>query len=155
MDNVVPLLVAIPLGVAFVMPLANCVGPRLCDALSNLAFVVLLLMCVSLSGRELNYQMGAWARPIGIELRVDGLTTLMLLVINGLALIVTLYSVAYLKRFTARHRYYSLLMFLVAGTNGVVLTGDLFNLYVFMEITAIASYALVAYEGEHEDPNAT
>ncbi len=39
-------------------------------------------------------------------------------------------------------------MFVVAGTNGVVLTGDLFNLYVFMEITAIASYALVAFGGE-------
>ena len=41
-------------------------------------------------------------------------------------------------------------MFLVAGTNGVALTGDLFNLYVFMEITAIASYALVAFTGEDE-----
>ncbi|NIP86976.1 MAG: NADH/ubiquinone/plastoquinone (complex I), partial [Planctomycetales bacterium] len=42
-----------------------------------------------------------------------------------------------------------------AGTNGVVLTGDLFNLYVFMEITAIASYALVAFEGEDEDLEAS
>ena len=155
MDNIVPMLVAIPLGIAFVMPLANRVGSWLCDALSNLALFVLLLMCVLLSGREVIYNMGAWARPLGIELRVDGLTTLMLLVINGLALIVALYSVAYLRRFTARHRYYTLLMFLVAGTNGVVLTGDLFNLYVFMEITAIASYALVAFEGKHEDLEAS
>ncbi len=47
----------------------------------------------------------------------------------------------FMQRYTSLHRYYSLLMFLVAGTNGVALTGDLFNLYVFMEITAIASYA--------------
>lgn len=150
MNDLVPLLVAIPLGVAFLIPLAIR-NPRLVDVVSNLALFGLVLLSLSLQGHEIIYHMGGWPTPNGIDLRVDGLTTLMLLTINGLALIVGIYSVAYLQRFTARHRYYSLLLFMVAGMNGVVLTADLFNLYIFMEIATIASYALVAFGGEDED----
>ncbi len=151
MNNLVPLLVVIPLGVGFLIPLAIRLHPRLADLLSNLAFFGLVSLSLSLTGHEIIYHMGGWPTPLGIDLRVDSLTTLMLLTINGLALIVGLYSVAYLQRSTSRYQYYSLLMFVVAGTNGVVLAGDLFNLYVFMEITAIASYALVAFDGKSED----
>jgi multicomponent Na+:H+ antiporter subunit D len=150
MNNLVPLLVAIPLGVGFLIPLAVRLNPRLSDVLSNLTLLGLLAISLSLTGDELTYQMGGWPTPEGIQLRVDDLTSLMLLTINGLALIVGLYSVVYMQRYTSLHGYYSLVMFLVAGTNGVALTGDLFNLYVFMEITAIASYALVAFAGEDE-----
>ena len=52
-------------------------------------------------------------------------------------------NVLKMERFTSKGRYYSLFLFMVAGMNGVVVTGDLFNLYVFMEIASIASYALV------------
>ena len=150
MNNLVPLLVAIPLGVGFLIPLAVRLHPRLADVLSNLALAGLFLVSLALVGDETIYQMGGWPAPEGIELRVDDLTTLMLLTINGLALIVGLYSVLYTQGYTSRHAYYSLVMFLVAGTNGVAVTGDLFNLYVFMEITAISSYALVAFAGEDE-----
>ena len=86
MHNLVPLLVAIPLGVAFFVPLAIRLDPRLADVLSNLTFSALLVLCLSLPGREFIYHMGAWPTPNGIDLRVDGLTTLMLLTINGLAI---------------------------------------------------------------------
>ena len=150
MSNVVPMLVAIPLGAGFLIPLASRWNPRLADVLGNLTLVVLACLSLSLTGHEIVYHMGGRSTPVGIDLRVDDLTTLMLLTINGLALIVGLYSVVFMQQFTSRDRYYSLLMLLVAGTNGVALTGDLFNLYVFMEITAIASYALVAFTGEDE-----
>jgi multicomponent Na+:H+ antiporter subunit D len=155
MNNLVPLLVAIPLGMAFLIPLAVRISPRLIDALGNLTLLGLVALCLRLQGCEIVYHMGAWPTPNGIDLRVDGLTTLMLLTINGLAFIVGLYSVAYLQRFTSRYRYYSLFLFMVAGMNGVVLTGDLFNLYVFMEIAVIASYALVAFGGKHEELEAS
>ncbi len=150
MNNLVPLLVAIPLGMGFLIPLAVRLHARLPDVLANVAFLAMFVLSVSLMGHESVYHMGGWSTPIGIDLRIDALTNLMLLVINGLALLAGLYSVAYLDRYTARHRYYSLFLFVVAGTNGVVLTGDLFNLYVFVEITAIASYPLVAFGGEDE-----
>jgi multicomponent Na+:H+ antiporter subunit D len=56
-----------------------------------------------------------------------------------------------MTRYTAKGRYYALFLLMVAGMNGVVLTGDMFNLYVFMEIAAIASYALVAFGCQHDE----
>ena len=57
--------------------------------------------------------------------------------------------------YTDKPKYYGLLMLMIAGMNGVVLTGDLFNMYVFLEIAAIASYALVAFGTEHEELEAS
>ena len=150
MNNLIPLLVAIPLGVAFAIPLVFR-RPRLADLVTTSTLVVLSGVCVALQGQEFVYHMGAWPTPVGIDLRVDSLTTLILLMINVLALIVSIYSWSYLNSFTSRHRYYSLMLFQVAGMNGVVLTADLFNLYVFLEIASIASYALVAFAGADED----
>lgn len=150
MYHVVPLLVAIPLGAAFLMPLA-CRRPRVADVTSNLVLLALAVLSWTLVGEEIVYHMGAWPTPNGIDLRVDGLTTLMLLTINLLALVVAFYSVAYLCHYTERHHFYTLLLLMVAGLNGVVLTADLFNLYVFMELATIASYALVAFGGKDED----
>lgn len=154
MNHLVPLLVAIPLGVAFLIPLAMR-KPIVVDVVSNLTLLGLVVLSFFLRGHEITYHMGAWPTPNGIDLRVDDLTTLMLLTISVLALVVGLYSISYLQRFTARYRYYSLVLFLVGGMNGVVLTADLFNLYVFMEIATIASYALVAFGGEDEDYEAS
>ncbi len=75
--------------------------------------------------------------------------------VNVVGLAATLFSVDYMERYTSKFRYYSLFLFMVAGMNGVVLAGDLFNLYVFMEIAAIASYALVAFGCEHEELEAS
>jgi multicomponent Na+:H+ antiporter subunit D len=50
-----------------------------------------------------------------------------------------------MKSYTGLPKYYSLFMLMVAGMNGVVLSGDLFNLFVFLEVASIASYALVAF----------
>ena len=79
----------------------------------------------------------------------------MLLVVNVVSFASTLFSVRYMERFTAAHRYYSLFLLMVAGMNGVVLTGDLFNLFVFLEIASIASYALVAFGCEQDELEAS
>jgi multicomponent Na+:H+ antiporter subunit D len=151
MSNLVPLIVAIPLGMGLLIPLLSRYHRSLTAILSNLVFFLLLVLSALLVGcEEFTYHVGGWPSPSGIELRIDQLTILLLITTNSLALIVGLYSTAFLQPFDSFHRYYSLLMFLVAGTNGVTVTGDLFNLYVFMELTAIASYALVAFGGQDE-----
>ncbi len=96
------------------------------------------------------YVVGGWTPPIGIVLVVDGLSSLMILTVAVISLACTLYSVRYMDRYTARPKYYALFMLMVAGMNGAVLTGDVFNLFVFIEIAAICSYALVAF-GCHEE----
>ncbi|MGI9335447.1 MAG: complex I subunit 5 family protein [Gammaproteobacteria bacterium] len=151
MQALIPLFVAVPLAVAFVMPWAGRWRPWVADWLANATLVCLVTLTFASLGTRGIYHMGGWPTPIGIDLRLDPLASLLLFAINLVGLTAALYSVEYMRRYTAKHRYYSLFLFLVAGMNGVVLAGDLFNLYVLMEIAAVASYALVAFGCEHEE----
>ncbi len=155
MNNLVPLLVAIPMGMGFLIPLARRWHERLSDVLSCIALLITVCISFALVGREMTCHMGGWPTPIGIDLKVDPLAVLLLLITNGLALLVGVYSAGPGALPASRYQYYSLFMFLVAGTNGVAISGDLFNLYVFIEITAIASYALVAFDGQDESLEAS
>jgi multicomponent Na+:H+ antiporter subunit D len=60
-----------------------------------------------------------------------------------------------MTHYTAKWKFYSLLMLMLAGMNGILITGDMFNAYVFLEIASIASYALVAFGTEHEELEAS
>lgn len=150
-----PLFIAIPLAAAFLLPMLARGRPVLADCLANGTLAVLAIMAVTSVGRESVYHMGAWPTPIGIDLRLDPLASLMLLTVNVVALTAALFSVEYMRTYTDKHRYYALFLLLVSGINGVILTGDLFNLYVFMEIAAVASYALVAFGGGREELEAS
>ncbi|HIE04514.1 MAG TPA: monovalent cation/H+ antiporter subunit D family protein [Candidatus Latescibacteria bacterium] len=156
MDQILPLLVAIPLGAAFLIPILVRVWRRFPDILGNLSTLALLVMSLLLVGREPStYYMGGWRPPLGINLVADGLSVLLLIVISSIAFCATLFSIPYMEKYTSKSRYYSLFMLMVAGMNGVVLTGDMFNLYVFLEIASIASYALVAFGTEAEELEAS
>jgi len=153
--NIIPLFVAIPLGAAFILALLG-KKETVSDILVNSAALCLAILSIVLipflrDNGVFVYTMGGWLPPKGINLVLDGLSLLMLIVINSIAFFATLYSVSYMKRFTAKSRFYSLFMLMVAGMNGVVLTGDFFNLFVFLEIASIASYALVAFGVEAEE----
>ncbi len=151
----VPLFIAIPLAAAFLLPVLARGRPTLADLLANGTLAALALMAGGTLGAETVYHVGAWPTPIGIDLRLDALTSLMLLAINGVGLAAAIYSVDYMRRYTDKPRYYALFLLLVAGMNGAVLTGDLFNLYVFMEVAAVASYALVAFGCGHQELEAS
>jgi len=86
---------------------------------------------------------------------VDGLTQLLLVTVNLIALMACIFSLSYMQRFTRPSLYYSLFLLMLAGMNGAVLAGDLFNLYVFIEVAAIASYGLVAFGCESEELEAS
>jgi len=146
-----PFFVAIPLAAAFVLPLLERRRAATPHLLANAALALLAGLSVIALGREGSFAMGGWDAPVGIRLRYDGLSSLMLLLVNGIALLVGLYSVEFMARYGSIARYYGLLLFMVTGMNGAVLAGDLFNLYVFIEIAGVASYALVAFGREAED----
>lgn len=92
------------------------------------------------------YYFGGWEPPIGIEFVLDGLSGFFITVINSVAFLVLLHSAKVGKREFPGKRmaYYALAMLMMLGFNGMVLTGDLFNLYVFLEISSLASYALIS-----------
>ncbi len=150
-----PLFIAIPLAAAFLMPLVARGRPGVGDYITSGTLAALGILAVASIGVQSTYHMGAWPTPIGIDLRLDPLASLMLIVVSVVALTSAVYSVDYMRRFTQKHHYYSLLLLLVAGMNGVILAGDLFNLYVFMEVAAVASYSLVAFGRSREELEAS
>ncbi|MFA5778836.1 MAG: proton-conducting transporter membrane subunit [Elusimicrobiota bacterium] len=129
------------------------------DWLSSVtAFVLLVLAGViifTLNGGAVVYHMGGWVSPLGVDLVLDGFSALMLIVVNLIGFLSMLYSVEYMKKFTAKAKFYILHLFLIAGLNGIVLSGDIFNFYVFMEMVAFSSYALVAFGVEQQDLEAS
>ncbi|MDF1562032.1 MAG: monovalent cation/H+ antiporter subunit D family protein [Deltaproteobacteria bacterium] len=101
----------------------------------------------------LSHHLGGWPPPWGIELRVDNLSAVMVLLVNLLSWLVLLFSHRGLpERLKSRaHFFYSLYLLFTMGMSGFVMTGDLFNLYVFLEVIALTGYALVAV-GDPEAP---
>lgn len=140
-----PLFIAIPIGAAFIIPLLPRRWSAAPDLIGNAVMALLTTMAFAAIGSRGIYHMGGWESPLGIDLRLDGLSVLMLITIGVIGLAATIFSVKYMERYTSKYRYYTLFLLMVAGMNGVVLTGDIFNLFVFMEIAAISSYALVAF----------
>ncbi len=99
-----------------------------------------------LGGEALNYELGGWSPPIGIELRVDMLSALMIVLLAAVSVVVSIHA-----RLSVRHElgdketpFYSLLLIMLVGLSGMVLTGDLFNLYVFFEVSSLSGYSLMA-----------
>ena len=140
--------VAIPLAAAFLVSFVR--HRRIADTIALAATGSLVLKSLAGLGppRIVTDWLGGWdpaVQPIGISLVHDGLTALILVTIAAVSFTATLYSVSYMDRYTAKGKYYALFLLMVAGMNGVALAGDIFNLYVFLEIASISSYALVAF----------
>jgi len=151
----IPLFVALPLAVSLLIQLVARGRPVRAEWLANATMLALVLMTCYAIGRSGLYHMGGWPTPIGIDLRLDALANLLLLAVSLVGFAVALYSVDYMRRFTARGHFYSLFLLMVTGMNGVILAGDLFNLYVFLEVAAVASYSLVAFGCAHEELEAS
>jgi len=159
-SNLLPLFVAIPLGSAFLVSLLGKKLRGFPDTFSNLAtFSLFTLSLLSLPlTKQLGtivYKVGGWIPPIGICMVLDSLTSFMLVTINLVAFLVTIYSINYMEKYTAKWKFYTLFLLMLAGMNGIVVTGDMFNLFVFLEIGAISSYALVAFGVEQEELEAS
>ncbi len=89
------------------------------------------------------YLLGGWKAPFGIVLVLDRLSAVMLLLNAVLALTSLVYALARWKKMGPH--FQSLFQFLIMGINGAFLTGDLFNLFVFIEVLLAASYGLVLH----------
>lgn len=161
---IIPMFVIIPLSTAFLISLIGRFVKRvviidIIAAVSSSALLVLSLSGIKLlagsAGGLLVYKVGGWAPPFGICMVMDRLTVFMLLTVNLIAFLVAVFSASYMERYTDKPKFYTLFFLMVTGMNGLIATGDLFNLYVFLEIASIASYALVAFGTEAEELEAS
>jgi multicomponent Na+:H+ antiporter subunit D len=150
-----PLLIVIPLGTAFLIPIIARKKGFIADMLGSGATLAILVLSILLFRYKGVYSIGGWEPPVGISWVQDGFSNLMLVIVSLISFCATLFSIQYMKRYTSKYKYYSLFLLMVTGMNGVILTGDMFNLFVFLEIAAVASYALVAFGGEHEELEAS
>ena len=117
-------------------------------AASLLAFAIAIAMTMAvLDGGTFTYRMGSWPAPYGIELGVDRFSALLLLIVTGassFALLAARRSVDADIDESRQPLFYSAWLLALAGLCGIPVAADAFNIFVFMEISSLASYVLVA-----------
>ena len=151
------LVVILPLITAFLIPLIGWWRKKYCLYISILSILsvfiisIYLLNSVMASG-VVCYDLGGWEPPYGIEYVVDLLSIFMIILIAFISLVIAIYSKKSVEKELSDNivAFYTLFMLLIAGLLGIVITGDLFNLYVFLEISSLTAYALIAV-GEKRD----
>ena len=148
------LILLVPLATALVIPfleLWKARGARTLTLLAILASLFFSATCLwqSLQSGPIHYHLAGWAPPTGIELVLDPLSGFMATLVSGMGLLAAFYSGPYLTGWSARRvgTFYTVYCLLVVGLQGIVITGDLFNLYVFLEISSLAAYALLSQGG--------
>ncbi|MGC0272410.1 complex I subunit 5 family protein [Pseudactinotalea sp. Z1739] len=148
MGGVLPALVLAPLAGAVVLAL---VPPRwrpwltVTLGLGITAMAVAVVLDVA-SGSQVQYRMAGWRAPLGIELRVDALSALMLAMTALVSVLVLLYATG-TSRVRGSEAFWPLVAMLWSGLNAVYVTADLFNAYVALELMGLAAVALVVLGG--------
>ncbi|MFH1542747.1 MAG: NADH-quinone oxidoreductase subunit M [bacterium] len=149
MTNAPILIVTIPLVAAFLIHLTKYTKIRrgaeivAFSAVASAATILFLQAKEIFTGQIINYNLGGWPVPLGINLQIDGLSFFFAALILGVSLLILTYS---LGTYLYARRYYSLLLIAIAAILGIILTRDIFNMYVFFELLAVASYVLITYK---------
>ncbi|MHC1593050.1 MAG: monovalent cation/H+ antiporter subunit D family protein [Methermicoccaceae archaeon] len=141
---------------AFLTPLLGLVNKKLCNPWSTVVTAVqlalsLLLLHTVMKGGSISYWLGGWEPPWGIEYYVDLLNAFVLVIVAFVCFSVSIYA----RRSNEAEvpgkeiPFYTVYLLLTTGMLGIVVTGDIFNLYVFLEIASLAAYALIAVGDRH------
>ena len=122
-------------------------GIQIAGAFANACIV--LDKVISSGGKTWHYWMGGWAPPVGIEFALDPLNSILAVVVTFISMMVALYSRPFVKDEDWLHvgGYYTLFGLLTVGLSGMIITGDVFNLYVYLEIMSLSGYGLIALGG--------
>ena len=149
LTNLPALLVVVPLLLAPFSALLPIAGLAWVLALvgTGISFLAaLLLQSVTENGVRISYHLGNWEPPWGIEFVVDSASSLTLVVMSGLGFLATLAA----RRLVANEiadkdsgKFYAAWLLVIGGLFGLVMTADAFNLFVFLEISALASVILI------------
>lgn len=110
------------------------------------AFAIWQFMLV-MDGSVISYELGGWAPPWGIEYRIDTVNAFVALIVTGMAAITLPYALRSVEQEIPEEKlslFYATLLLCMDGLLGITLTGDIFNLFVFLEISSLSSYALIS-----------
>ncbi|MDS9947172.1 MAG: monovalent cation/H+ antiporter subunit D family protein, partial [Planktomarina sp.] len=124
---------------------------------STAAFVIsCLLLSQVIGGGIISYQIGGWAPPLGIEYRVDAANGFVLFLVTGIATVVLPYARKSVDAEISKPKqtlFYALFLLCMTGLLGVTITADAFNVFVFLEISSLSTYVLIA-SGSYRDKRA-
>jgi len=155
------LIIAIPLIAAVLTPLLGLVNRRLCYPwliiiIGLTGSLALAIASQVITSGPISYHMGGWAPPWGIEYRIDQLNALLMILITGAGFLGAVYSgPSFAKELPSqRVNATTLYLLMITGLLGIVITGDLFNIFVFLEIASLSGYGLIA-SGSPDAPLAT
>jgi len=150
-DDFPALIVVLPLFAAFTVPIIGYFSkksvPYFVSLVTFIAFLISIfnLQTVMSSG-TISYTMGGWEPPWGIEYRIDYLNAFVSIVVIFIIFIVSIYSRKSIENELPGKTvpFFIIFLLLTAGLQGLIVTGDIFNVYVFLEISSLAAYALIA-----------
>ncbi len=126
--------------------------PRIAWALSLIASWLALIIAIALlqqvlSTGTLSYELGGWAAPWGIEYRVDLVNAFVLLIVASIGAVLMPFALCSVAREIPAERhalFYTAYLLCLAGLLGIAITGDAFNLFVFLEISSLSSYIMIS-----------
>lgn len=155
MRNIPALIIVIPLTAALLSVFLSKFRLYLGRNLVILSiFVSLVLSIVQLhqvvTYGPINYSMGNYSMPYGIEFRIDTINAIMLVMINIIGLLTGFFSINFEDNSKQQIKVggaHALTALLCVGMLGMTSTGDVFNLYVFLEVTSLSGYILIALGG--------
>jgi len=149
------LIVVISLLSAFTILILGWLNEKLACYISIVTVLVQFVMSIFVLNHVLtigtiHYWLGGWMPPWGIEYVIDPMSAYMLVTLLFLGLVCAIYSKRNIEHELPRKlvSFYTAYQLLIAGLCGVVVTGDIFNMFVFIEIMSISSYALIASRGK-------
>ena len=119
-------------------------------AWAALGIAALLLIRV-LDAGTISYAMGSWSAPWGIEYRIDAVNAFILLLVASIGAVVLVYAPHSAAREIPHDRhylFYAAYLLCLTGLLGIAITGDAFNLFVFLEISSLSTYALISLGGD-------
>jgi multicomponent Na+:H+ antiporter subunit D len=118
--------------------------------------IACLLLSKVIGGGVISYKIGGWAPPLGIEYRVDAANAFVLFLVTGISTLVLPYarqSVSSEMPERTQTLFYALFLLCLTGLLGVTTTADAFNVFVFLEISSLSTYVLIA-QGSYRDKRA-
>lgn len=148
MNNIIIFLIIVPFLASFFtflekyFPSSHIAEISSTGATATCLVLLTLLFSSVLTPEVIRYPLGGWAEPVGISLYMDGFAWISS-VIGCLIAFFALIFAGGEKKYG--YKFYFFFLMLLGGMQGVILTGDLFNMFVFFEILSIASYILIAY----------
>ena len=147
--QLLPLHILLPLVMAVVCFLIK--SPRLAKWLSIFASILHLLiawmlvsLAISQNGLAITYSIGGWQAPLGISLGLNSFSSIMLAMSATVSLAIVVYSGHYFKDEQQAQRFWPLWWLLITALCGIFLSGDLFNLYVMLELLGLSGVSLIA-----------